>query len=87
MRQALEMTRNPAAMRELMRSQDRQLSNIEVSNYITVASVSLASQGNDAVCVLMALLGCMIITHYNLTQRVFPLLLSAVMNHSRSIAT
>ncbi|XP_064391196.1 ubiquilin-1-like isoform X2 [Halichondria panicea] len=29
MRQALEMTRNPAAMRELMRSQDRQLSNIE----------------------------------------------------------
>ena len=30
MRQALEMARNPAAMRELMRSQDRQLSNIEV---------------------------------------------------------
>ena len=30
MRQAMEMARNPAAMRELMRSQDRQLSNIEV---------------------------------------------------------
>lgn len=26
----MEMARNPAAMRELMRSQDRQLSNIEV---------------------------------------------------------
>ena len=31
MRQAMEMARNPAAMREFMRSQDRQLSNIEVS--------------------------------------------------------
>ena len=31
MRQAMEMARNPAAMREMMRSQDRQLSNIEVS--------------------------------------------------------
>lgn len=30
MRQAMEMARNPAAMREFMRSQDRQLSNIEV---------------------------------------------------------
>ncbi len=30
MRQALEMARNPGAMREMMRSQDRQLSNIEV---------------------------------------------------------
>ena len=30
MRQAMEMARNPAAMREMMRSQDRQLSNIEV---------------------------------------------------------
>jgi ubiquilin len=29
MRQAMEMARNPAAMREMMRSQDRQLSNIE----------------------------------------------------------
>ena len=32
MRQAMEMARNPAAMREMMRSQDRQLSNIEVVN-------------------------------------------------------
>ena len=31
MRQAMEMARNPAAMREMMRSQDRQLSNIEVT--------------------------------------------------------
>ncbi len=31
MRQAMEMARNPAAMREMMRSQDRQLSNIEVN--------------------------------------------------------
>lgn len=33
MRQAMEMARNPAAMREFMRSQDRQLSNIEVRGY------------------------------------------------------
>jgi ubiquilin len=30
MRQAMEMASNPSAMREMMRSQDRQLSNIEV---------------------------------------------------------
>ena len=40
MRQAMEMARNPAAMRELMRSQDRQLSNIEVShNRLTPSSI------------------------------------------------
>ena len=40
MRQAMEMARNPAAMRELMRSQDRQLSNIEVShNPLTSSSI------------------------------------------------
>ena len=48
MRQAMEMARNPAAMRELMRSQDRQLSNIEVShNSLTSSSIfSLSSLSN-----------------------------------------
>ena len=35
----MEMARNPAAMREHMRSQDRQLSNIEVSELVINRSV------------------------------------------------